>query len=184
MVDRRFPRPEEARGPLSFVRGDITETASNTLNELVLNLPVDLNLQIGVLVRTVDFELSQAEVTFPAADASTQARTIAALSTRQELAAMPRVNTPGTIALAQTEIVLGSAVADAGVGLSITKHGFEWEFGGFGVLLATRSISLYVTGSNNKAGLTATARVMVGFHLVEIDPVDILAAISTISDVT
>lgn len=184
MPHRGFPRPEDARGPLSFVRQNVAESATNTLTEATMNLPVDLNLQIGVLIRTVDFEISAAEVALPAADTSTQARVLGAVNSRQSLTSMPRVNTPGTVAFVISEIVLASAPVDAGVGLSITKKGVAWEFGGFGVLMATRTLSLYVTGSNNKAGLVGDVRVMIGFHLVQIEDVDILAAISTISDLT
>ncbi len=184
MPNGRLQNPLEAKGPLSFVRATIAEVSINTLAEVQVQLPVDISLGAGILVRTVDFEMIGSEPDPPAADDTAQSRGKAVWSTRNDQTSLPRLNTPGVFAIMERLTVIGSAPADAGLGIGIDVHGAHWGYGGFGVLLATKTISLYVQGSNESAGNQLTVRSMIGFHLVEITDRDILAAISTISDVT
>ena len=178
MANNRFPRPEDARGPLSIIRSTIVESAANTLTSIDIETPVSPRLQVGMLLKRVAFEMSAVEVSFPAADASTQATGRATLSTKQGETDLPRLDDDGTLAVVTTNIVAGSAPADAGVALSTFIYGDQWDYGEEGLLVVTSTLTLYILSSNNKAGLVSTVRMQLGYHLVEITDTELIAALS------
>lgn len=181
MANNTFPRPEDARGPLSVVREIVIESAANTLTNEDLTLPVNPQLGIGVLIRKVSFQPTIPTPVIPVADAVNDIETRFALSTRQGLTTMPAFQDPGVLGAGVSSTRAASQIGDTGVAFDSKVQGDDWEYRDFGLLVVTRTLTLYIESSGVIA--TGNVRVWVGFHLVRVEPEDLLAAISTISDI-
>lgn len=177
-----FPRPQDARGPLAVARGEVLELVQGTAVEDVIALPIDPALEVGALIRMIVFDVFSGDVVIPAADVSDTGTIDGSLTTRQGLAGPPTLATAGTLAVVKQQHFVTSQVGDTGVSQSVILQGGLWTFRPSGLLVSTQNLSLWIdTVSMNTV---SAIRVAIFFQVVTITPSDLLAAISTISDIS
>ena len=166
---------------LGILRGDVNESASNTLTEATLQTPVSASARMIMRIWRIVINIGVGVLGgFPAADTADAISITTALSTRQGELVMPGMPVGGTLALSQYLNITGSAPGDAGVVISETRTHEVWEFPG-GIGLADSTLSMYILGVLMGGPASAQYHLYYTMEIVSTD--DFLAIASVLSDI-
>lgn len=168
---------------LALLRMTVAESAANTLTEGVSNTPVEPASRTAMRIWRIVWEhpVVDPQTTPPAADSFDTNALSMAISTRQDLTALPSLDALGSLALLRWAIYSASAPADAGISVAAAVIGsYVVDFGPLGLLVATRELSIYVQGTALPSASRASA--VVYYSLEQLDPTEFFSLISVVEE--
>jgi len=184
-MPHQFPKAGDDKGAMSIAQVTAIETTAGTLIEAQLSLPTNPSDLIAVLLYRIKFAGTPGvPSTLPAADDIVLSQVRGRLNFQQGLGALPdMVVTAGSLAQYDINTVSASAPADAGGSAMIYEQGRDWDFGPGGLLIVDRTVSLYVQGSS-LFNSVSRVQAMLYYRLVEISATDLIAAVTTVADIS
>lgn len=162
-----MPTEAEVRAPMSSIGVVISEAVVTVLEEVQFAVPVSIESNLGMLIRSVQFNQDGLGAAAPpGADSMTNTReSDVALSLVQGLATIPTLQDPRTLCAMHVLLGAGTAAGDTGISQSIAVWGDTWDFGP-GILVMDPTLSLYLISSTLTS--SSTVRMRLHYQLIKV----------------